>query len=90
MTSYVIDEMRTIVTECNFDIMGISLCETFLDDNVADNEICIEGYTTVKKNRNRHGGGVILYNKEVRIPVVTVSKFGHFLSLHDASVNSAV
>ena len=54
--------MRTIVTECNFDIMGI--CETFLDDNVADNEICIEGYTTVKKNRNRHGGGVILYIKE--------------------------
>ena len=56
-----IDEMRTIVTECNFDIM---ICETFLDDNVADNEICIEGYTTVKKNRNRHGGGVILYIKE--------------------------
>ena len=57
-----IDEMRTIVTECNFDIMGI--CETFLDNNVADNEICIEGYTTVKKNRNRHGGGVMLYIKE--------------------------
>ena len=54
--------MRTIVTECNFYIMGI--CETFLDGNVADNEICIEGYTTVKKNRNRHGGGVILYIKE--------------------------
>ena len=35
-----------------------------IDDNVADNEICIEGYTTVKKNRNRHGGGVILYIKE--------------------------
>ena len=58
-----IDEMRTIVTECNFDVMGI-LCETFLDDNIADNEICIEGYTIVKKNRNRHGGGVILYIKE--------------------------
>ena len=25
-----------------------------------------------------------------RIPVVTISKFGHFLSLHDASVDSAV
>ena len=57
-----IDEMRTIVTECNFDVMGI--CETFLDDTIADNEICIEGYTIVKKNRNRHGGGVILYIKE--------------------------
>ena len=34
------------------------------DDSVADNEICIEGYAMVKKNRNRHGGGVILYIKE--------------------------
>ena len=42
--------------------MGI--CDTFLDDNVADNEICTEGYTIVKKNRNRHGGGVLLYIKE--------------------------
>ena len=56
------DEMRTIVTGCNFDIMGIR--ETFLDDNVADNEICIDGYTVVNKNRNRHGGGVLLYIKE--------------------------
>ena len=54
--------MRTIVTECNFDVMGI--CEIFLDDNVTDNEICIEGYTIVKKNRNRHGGGVLIYIKE--------------------------
>ena len=29
-----------------------------------DNEICIERYTNVKKNRNRHGGVVIIYNKE--------------------------
>ena len=57
-----IDEMRTIVTKCNFDVMGI--CETFLDDNVTDNEICIEGYIIVKKNRNRHGGGVLIYIKE--------------------------
>ena len=54
--------MRTIVTECNFDVMAI--CETFLDDNVTDNEICIESYTIVKKNRNRHGGGVLIYIKE--------------------------
>ena len=34
------------------------------------------------RNRNRE--------TRVRIPVVTVSKFGHFLLLHDASVDSAV
>ena len=54
--------MRNSVTECNFDIMRI--CETFIDDYVADNEICMEGYTSVKKNRNRHDGEVILYIKE--------------------------
>ena len=48
------DEIRTIVTECNVDIMGLSrICETFLDDNVADNEMCMDGYTVVKKNRNK-------------------------------------
>ena len=57
-----IDKIRTIVTECNFNVMGI--CEMFLDDNVADNEICKEGYNIVMKNRNRHGGGVLLYIKE--------------------------
>ena len=41
--------------------MAAASLTIFLDDNVADNEICIEEYTTVKKNRNRHGGGVILY-----------------------------
>ena len=29
--------------------------QQFEGDNVADYEICIEGYTLVKKNRNRHG-----------------------------------
>ena len=29
-------------------------------------------------------------DSQSREPVVTVSKFGHFLSLHDASVDSAV
>ena len=30
-----------ILDECNFDIMGV--CETFIDINVADNEISIDG-----------------------------------------------
>ena len=52
-------ELKLILDECNFDIMGV--CETFIDSNVADNEISIDGYSIVKKNRNRHGGGVLLY-----------------------------
>ena len=40
------------------------MCETFIDSNVADNEISIDGYSIVKKDRNRHGGGVLLYVKD--------------------------
>ena len=54
-----IDEMKIIFKECNFDIMGV--CETFIDHNIADHEISIDGYNCVKKNRNRHGGGVLVY-----------------------------
>ena len=51
-----------IIDECNFDIM--SVCETFIDSNVADNEISIDGYSIAKKDRNRHDGGVLLYVKD--------------------------
>ena len=51
-----------ILDECKFGIMGV--CETFIDSNVADNEISIDGYSIAKKNRNRHGGGVLLYVKD--------------------------
>ena len=57
-----IDELKMILDECNFDIMGV--CETFIDSNVADNEISIDRYSIVMKNRNRHGGGVLLYVKD--------------------------
>ena len=51
-----IDELKIILDESksNFDIMGV--CVTFIDSNVADNEISIDGYGIVKKDRNRHGG----------------------------------
>ena len=57
-----IDEVKMILDECNFDIMGV--CETFIDSNVSNNEISIYGYSIVKKNINRHGGGVSLYVKD--------------------------
>ena len=41
----------------------IALSETWLDDSVTDAEICIEGYSVLRRDRNRHGGGVCLYIK---------------------------
>ena len=56
------DKLKMILDECKFDIMGV--CETFIDSNVADNEISLDGYSIVKKNRNIRGGGVLLYVKD--------------------------
>ena len=42
-----------------FDI--ISLNETMLDSSISDYEIKINGYDIVRKDRNRHGGGVAIY-----------------------------
>ena len=32
-----------------------------LDETIADNEVFIDGYEILRKDRNRHGGGVLLY-----------------------------
>ena len=56
-----IDEIRDLLRLTKFDIM--CLCETFIDCNVADDEISIQDYSVVLRNRNRHGGGVLIYVK---------------------------
>ena len=56
-----IDELRDLLRLTKFDIM--CLCETFIDCNVADDEISIQDYSVVLRNRNRHGGGVLIYVK---------------------------
>ena len=53
-----INEIKLILTECKFDIMGV--CETCMDCNISEKEIRVQGYSFVKKNRNRHGGGVLV------------------------------
>ena len=37
---------------------------TFIDCNVANDEYSISGYSVELRNRNRHGGGVLIYVKE--------------------------
>ena len=47
------------MSENPFDI--ICLNETFCDGSIADNEISLPSYAVVRKDRNRHGGGVAMY-----------------------------
>ena len=46
-----------IVSE-NLDVVAIT--ETFLDDNILDAELVGQSFTTFRRDRNRHGGGVML------------------------------
>ena len=44
---------------------ALPACEiSSIDSNVVDNEISIDGYSIVKKDRNRHGGRVLLYVRD--------------------------
>ena len=57
-----IDEIRHIAKSSNLSVIG--LFETKLGDSVFDAEINIEGYTLIRSDQNRHGGGVACYVKQ--------------------------
>ena len=54
-----IDELRLIASETKCVV--ISLSETKLDETIQDEEINIEGYNLIRKDRCRNGGGVACY-----------------------------
>ena len=54
-----IDEIRLMLNKAKIDI--ITFCETRLDSTISDNEIYVDGYNVVRNDRNRNGGGVIIY-----------------------------
>ena len=57
-----IDELHILAEEYQPHIIGIN--ETKLDDLILDNELRIYGYKVIiRKDRNRHGGGVAFYVK---------------------------
>ena len=52
-----IDELRELVKTSNATVVGIT--ESKLDESINDCEIWIEGYSTIRRDRNRKGGGVV-------------------------------
>jgi exonuclease III len=60
-----IKELKVMIEEENVDI--ISITETWLNDNVTDDEVSINGYTLFRKDRRDEvkcrGGGVAMYIK---------------------------
>ena len=59
--------------------------ETKIDNSVSDHEIAIENYVTIRKDRNRQGGGVALYvHKSLKVEIL------HHDSLNDLEIVAVV
>ena len=54
-----IDNLRVICASQNPGF--VCIVETWLNSEVDDSEICIQGYSIVRLDRSRHGGGLIVY-----------------------------
>lgn len=55
-----IDELRNLL-DTHDDIHILTIGETHLSSEITDSEIAIPNYMTFRKDRNRAGGGVVVY-----------------------------
>lgn len=58
-----IDDLRIICSVYLPDV--ICVVETWLDPNIDDSEIIIQGYCVHRVDLNRHGGGILVFIKDV-------------------------
>jgi len=54
-----IEELRALCPTNSPDI--VCVVETWIDNSILDCELNIPGYSIVKHDRNRHGGGVLMF-----------------------------
>ena len=70
-----LDELRALCVDNSYDI--ICIVESWLSDVVANTELNIPGFIIFRKDRNRHGGGIIAFVKNTLpcsiLPFVTPS-----------------
>ena len=57
-----IDELKVLVTISKPDI--ITIVETWLDQDILDSEVSIQDYRIFRRDRSRHGGGLVIYINE--------------------------
>ena len=57
---YKLDQVKLMLMQANIDLMYIT--ETWLNDNISNHELAIQGYKLVRKDRStKRGGGIIAY-----------------------------
>ena len=61
------DEVKHLFENSQFHIVSFS--ETWLDSTIPNECVNMSGYTTIRKDRNRRGGGII-YNLYVKNDIV--------------------
>ena len=54
-----IDNLRILCSIYSPDV--ICVVESWLDTDIDDSEISIQGYSVIRLDRSRHGGGVLIY-----------------------------
>ena len=64
-----VDDLRISMAQDNCpcpDVLG--LCETFLSSSVSDNQIALDGFDLIRKDRSdtqtKSGGGTVLYYRQ--------------------------
>ena len=57
-----LDELRILVPIHNPDV--ICIVESWLDNSILDSELTISNYNLLRLDRNRHGGGILLYIRD--------------------------
>ena len=57
-----LDEIKASIIEMFHPII-LCLNETWLDENICDADIELQNYRVFRKDRNRHGGGVLICGK---------------------------
>ena len=69
-----LNEISILIERLKIDILSIS--ETWLDSHIPDQLVSLHGFTTIRKDRNRKGGGVQVYVSDLLI-VTHLSRLEH-------------
>ena len=73
-----LDELCAVVEASNPDV--ICIVESWLSDEILDDEIAIDNYQILRLNRNRHGGGLVMYiHSSLSYQVLSAGANGHEL-----------
>ena len=63
----ILPKLTKLKAHCDAISYDVCIVETWLDSDISDAEVYISGYRVFRHDRNRHGGGVLVYVKTVCI-----------------------